>query len=264
MKGVHQQQKNLVQVMLSKRVSSSATWHCATQGSITHQPTPMDDWCSSSPYSFKNYVRTEKHQHRSTLEVKKACTETQTGPKEPRSNAREGPSLAKHLHLLPPLNCLQLLRRFKFSTDPTAEPVPVYLRHVSWAPSATIASAGPGAGQQREGWFSTDTRAGCSCTPSCAAPGNWHIASLELVTCLRCFVYLNLLHFCFLLLVYFDFKTWYVGMSRLGSRSCWSQLQAGLTRIWFAQMLQSKTHLWNIAIRKIFVFQQSKKFESLF
>lgn len=83
--------------VLKKKSSSSATSHHITQDSTTQ--TPMGDCCSSSPYPFKNYVQIKKHQHRSTVEAKKTCAKaTDTGATEPRSHAREGPSLAKNHH----------------------------------------------------------------------------------------------------------------------------------------------------------------------
>lgn len=83
--------------VLKKKSSSSATSHHVTQDSTIQ--TPMGEWCSSSPYPFENYAQIKRHQHRSTVEAKKACAEaTDTGATEPRSNAREGPSLAKNHH----------------------------------------------------------------------------------------------------------------------------------------------------------------------
>lgn len=100
MKGIYKQQKeNLVQRMLSKKASSSATSHPVTQDSTTHQSIPMGDWCSTSPYLFKNYAWIKKHQHRSTVEAKKPHAKAAaTGTTEPRSDAREGSSQAKHHH----------------------------------------------------------------------------------------------------------------------------------------------------------------------
>lgn len=134
MKGIHKQQKeNLAQRMLSKRVSSSATSHHVTQDSTTHQPTPMGNWCSSNPYSFKNNAQIEKHQHRSTVEAKRARAEATQAQQSQGAMQGKDPPRQSTTTFLPPLHCLQplLLWLFKFSTDSSAEPIPVYLRHVS-------------------------------------------------------------------------------------------------------------------------------------
>lgn len=192
----------------------------------THQPIPIGDWCSTSPYLKplpglrSTNTEAKQSQNRHTQKQQTQAQHSQ-GATEERQAAAPSWSTTSSSWVSPvapvalPISGQIPHKRLHTHTSGTqAESHQLHL--MVW--------------NSRDNQFSTRPRADCSFTISthCLLPqvADTLLAGSQLLILWFLFLVFILkisifnIYFCFILLVYFALKTWDVGMRLLGSHSC--------------------------------------------